>query len=337
LGEPNDVPLLVQTIAAAGLEKIATASLVRLSSPEVNRAIVGQMKGVAANVRVDLVGVLASRQAVDCTAMLLAMAKEEEPTVRIAAIDALGQLCCASDIPALLPLVLKPSDAKAGKAAENAVVQVCGRVAEANQRADTLLKAFASASDDEKRILLPLAGRVGGPAVLKTIDQAIANSNPTQHAIGMEAICNWPDSSVGDRLLKLAKSAAAPADRRMALAALIRVAPLPDKRNPAGKLKMLQEAMKMVTTDAERKTILKRAEAIRTMDTLHWVVPYMTDPVLGQQASATVVELAHHRELRLPHEAEFAKLLDQVIATSKDPVVVDRAKRYKAGQTYKRP
>ena len=339
LGEPADVPLLVQSIAAAnGLEKIAAASLVRLSSPVVNAAITDQMKGAAAKVRVDLLGVLVARQAVDCIPFVLATAKEEgDATVRIAAIEALGQLCRPDDIPALLPLVLKPGDTKAGKAAENSVVQVCGRVAEANERADVLLKAYAAAGNEEKRILLPLAGRVGGPAVLKTIDQAIANSNPTQHAIGMEALCNWPDSSVGDRLLKLAKSASDPADRASALSALIRVAPLPDKRPPAGKLKMLQEAMKLVATDAERKTILKRAAAIRSMDTLHYVVTFMDDPALGQQACATVVELAHHRELRLPHEAEFNKLLDQVIAVSKDPVVVERAKLYKAGRTYKRP
>ena len=51
----------------------------------------------------------------------------------------------------------------------------------------------------------------------------------------------------------------------------------------------------------------------------------------------TVVELAHHRELREPNKAEFDKALDAVIRISKDADVVDRAKRYKKNQTRQMP
>jgi hypothetical protein len=54
-------------------------------------------------------------------------------------------------------------------------------------------------------------------------------------------------------------------------------------------------------------------------------------------ASESVVELAHHRNLRQPNKAEFDKALDKVIATSKDAVVVERANRYKRNQTWARP
>ena len=48
-------------------------------------------------------------------------------------------------------------------------------------------------------------------------------------------------------------------------------------------------------------------------------MPYLGQPQLAQEACASVVELAHHKELRVPHEAEFDKALDIVIRTSKDP------------------
>jgi hypothetical protein len=99
---------------------------------------------------------------------------------------------------------------------------------------------------------------------------------------------------------------------------------------------MLQAAMGLASRDEDRKLILKRAEAVRTMDTLRWVASYLENPTLAQQACATLVELAHHRDLREPNKAEFDRLLDRVIAMSKDAVVVERAKRYKAGQTYKK-
>jgi hypothetical protein len=50
-----------------------------------------------------------------------------------------------------------------------------------------------------------------------------------------------------------------------------------------------------------------------------------------------VVELAHYRDLRQPHKAEFEQALDHVIRISKDATVIDRANRYKKGQTWVRP
>jgi hypothetical protein len=99
---------------------------------------------------------------------------------------------------------------------------------------------------------------------------------------------------------------------------------------------MLKAAMDLATCDKDRKLILNRAGAIRTMSTLDYVASYLDNPRLAQEACATIVELAHHRDLREPNKARFDRLLDRVIAASRDPVVVERAKRYKAGQTYKK-
>jgi hypothetical protein len=71
------------------------------------------------------------------------------------------------------------------------------------------------------------------------------------------------------------------------------------------------------------------------MDTVHWVLTYFDDPKLAQDACFSIVEMAHHRELRHPNKAEFEKILDRVMATSKDAIVVERARRYKNEQTFK--
>ena len=77
--------------------------------------------------------------------------------------------------------------------------------------------------------------------------------------------------------------------------------------------------------------MLKRAAAIRTIESLRFVVPYLDQPEFAQEACATVVELAHHRELREPNKAEFDGALDSVIRISKDPGVVDRGKALQEG------
>ena len=59
----------------------------------------------------------------------------------------------------------------------------------------------------------------------------------------------------------------------------------------------------------------------------------MDEPALAQQACASVVGLAHYRDLRIPNKAEFDPLLDKAIRISKDPKVIDQAQRYKQGRT----
>jgi hypothetical protein len=119
----------------------------------------------------------------------------------------------------------------------------------------------------------------------------------------------------------------------MALRALMRVAVLSDNRPDAERLELLKKAMSLATNDEDRNLAIQRAKAIRTMESLHFVLPYLDKPENTQEACATIVELAHHRELREPNKAEFDKALDAVIRLSKDADLIDRAKRYKKGQT----
>jgi hypothetical protein len=120
----------------------------------------------------------------------------------------------------------------------------------------------------------------------------------------------------------------------MLVAALIRVAPLPDGRTDAERLTMLKKAMELANSDAQRKAVIKRARAIRSLETFRFIAPYMDDPKFSQIACETVVELAHHKVLRQPNKAEFNPALEKIIKLSKDPEVILRAKHYLKDETW---
>jgi hypothetical protein len=180
-------------------------------------------------------------------------------------------------------------------------------------------------------------GRVGGPAALRTVKAALADRDPKLHEAGLRALCNWPNASVASELIELARTGQSPGERTTALRALIRVAPLPDGRSDADKLELLKEALTLCTRDNERHLALQRAAAIRIPETLRFLVPYLDQPTYAQQACQAIVELAHHRDLREPNKAEFDQALDKVISVSDDATVIDRANRYKRGETWVRP
>ena len=160
-------------------------------------------------------------------------------------------------------------------AAEKCVMFVCARNKDADRRGEPLLAAINKLAEAERRTMYSTLGRVGGPAVLKILEAAIAGSDAKLHEIGLRALCNWPDASIAARLLELAAADEHPAHRIAALRAVIRVAPLRDKRSNAERLKLLEKAMNMATRDKERNLVLDRARAIRTLDTLRFITPYM--------------------------------------------------------------
>jgi len=193
------------------------------------------------------------------------------------------------------------------------------------------------ADDAGRGVLVTALGRVGGDRAIAIVDGLVASPDAATRRLGLTALTRWPDATVTQRLLDLLAKAQDPAEREQLLAALIRIAPLPDnKLNDKQKLELLQKTMTLCQREADRRRVLERANAIRTVDTLRFVLPYLDDPALAEPACLSVVELAHHRTLRDAHKDEFAKALDKVIATTKNAELVERAQRYKQGQTWER-
>jgi len=343
LGNVEDVGPLLQRLAGRSEAEhdAARRSLVRLAGEDVPDHIARCLELTdyrAASAQ--MIEILAERRALATVPMILPHAFDKDPAVRGAAIKALGELATPEHLPRLVQLVLKAAPGADREAAEKCVMQVCSRsrLKDHQDRAKLLLAALAPLSPDERLVLLPTLGRVGGAAALPAIESALADKDADRHEAGLRALCNWPDASVAPRLIELAQDTAQPgAQRAMVLSALIRVAPLPDNRPEVARLELLKQVMAMCTRDEDRQQVLRRARAIRTLETLRFLVPYLDQHQFAEQACESIVELAHHRGLREPNKQEFDRALDLVLATSQDAVVIERAGRYKKDQTWVRP
>ena len=337
LGEAADMPLLVKTLGkpVASEQTAARASLTHLPGQAIDTAIADELKGTTPKIRAELIEILAARRAIGTVPNLLVAAGDSDamPAVRVAAMAALGALAKPSDVGEMLRGVLKAEPGAEREAAEKAVLMVCNQTQDAAKRAEPVLAAWAKLSDDEKTALLPTLGRVGNADALKIVETAIDDKDARRSEAGIRAICNWPDATVAPRLLVLFQSTANSERQSLLLRAVTRVAVLHDKRSNTQRLDLLKTCMSLATHDDERNYVIKRAAAIRTVDSLRFLLPNLEKPPLAQETCASIVELAHHRELRLPNEAEFAKALDAVIVICKDPDVVDHAQRYKQNKT----
>lgn len=338
LGASQDLALLVKSTAAesAAERDAARASLVRLPGEAVAGMIAELGSAASPATRVTLLGLLTERRARAAVPAAIEAALDRDPGVRRAALAACSELAAPEQVAGLIQVVLK-SEGRDREAAEKTVAAVCHRIADNEARAAPVLAAMKELSEAERRTILATLGRVGGPAALAVVDEAVASSNAELHDAGVRALCNWPDGSVTSRLLQRARTELHANHQKQTLAALIRTAPLPDGRTDRRRLDTLRTAFVMCPSDAEKNQVLDRAKAVRSIDTLRFVVPFLDQPPFAQQACLTIVELAHHSSLRESHKDEFHGVLDRVQKISKDATVIDRAERYKTGQTWVRP
>jgi HEAT repeat protein len=338
LGGGPEVAALTRSLAAADPEKAAARrALTVIRGTDATAMIVAASKQADAGLRPTLIDILADRRAVTAVPDLLAAAVGDDAAIRTAAMRALAKLGGPEQVPGMVQGVIKAAAGGERDEAERALVMVCTHNRGKERAANVLLEQFKAADDTTRETLVAVLGRVGGDGAIAIVDGLIADAHAAKRKLGLMALTKWPDAAVSQRLLDLLGTSQDPVERDQLLGALIRIAPLPDnKLNDQQKLELLQKTMSLCQRDEDRRRVLERANAIRTVETLRFVVPYLDDPNLAEPACLSVVELAHHRTLRDANKDEFTKALDKVLGTTKNEELVERAERYKQGQTWER-
>jgi hypothetical protein len=335
LGGPAEVAVLVNSLSAKGNERdAARRGLVEIAGPEAAAAIRAAAATGSAATRADVIDALAERRDRTALPVLVQAAVDDDASVREAAMRTLARFGGPNEIPAMVQSLLRASGDEQ-RAAELAIAAVCTAAQNADRSTDVLIDRYQAADAQSRAKLLAALARVGGPKVMGIVDAML--DDPAQRPQGLDALSKWPDATVKDRLLDLVGTATDPREKDLLLGTLIRIAPLPDnKLNDRDKLDLLVKTMALCERTEDKARILERANAIRTMETFRFVVPYLNDPALAEPACRSVVELAHHQKLRDANKDEFTRALDKVLAATKNEELIERATRYKAGQTWDR-
>lgn len=340
LGGPDEVPFLESVLfGESGTVDAARGALVAIRSDIVSPRMVIALgdKARSGSQRLVIVGILSERRETSALPALVAAAVDADADVRAAALKSLGAMGGPEQIPGMVAGLLASRTDTERSEADRAIVQVCKEHRSKDLAAAALLDRFRAADPAAREVLLPTLARVGGAAVLEIVDGLIASPDAADRKLGLVALSRWPDATVKDRLLHLVAQASTEEEREMLLAGLIRIAPLPNNSlEPAEKLALVKQTMALCRRDQDRGRLLERASAIRTVETLRFVLPYADQPALAESACQSIVELAHQRKLRDGNKDEFMAALDTVLATTKNEEIADRAQRYKLGKTWER-
>lgn len=332
VGDASTVTLLDEAMRSGGdAANAARRSLERVFADGVDEAVVALMKAQSdPGRRAQLIEVLERRRASSAVSALLTETESDDGNVRRRAIAALANVAGAGDISAMVRGLLRMKDATERVEAERAVAQVCARIAESDLQADPVLEVYRAASALDQVTLLTLLGRIGGPKALVVLRESVADADASRRGPAIAALCEWPDDAVANDLAKLVESTPEGALKHRLIGALARVAVLPGERSNEDRLALLERAMKQASRPEERRAVIDRARQVHSIEAVRLAATGLDDPKTAALSCAVVVDLLHHDEVRNRHRDEADRLLDRVIAISKDRSLVERARSFKS-------
>ena len=294
VGDASSIALLAG-VAVGGPAKEAEAarqSLYRLRGKEVDAAILQAAGSGAAPLRVELIRALAARAVAAAADVLAKNVGDPDEAVRAESLRALGTLADAKAVSALVEWLVKAKTPAERAEAEKAVNTVGGRVADLEKRAEPVLAALPAASPEARGSLLRLLGRIPTPKSLAAVRASLKDASAEVQDTAFRVLAEWPDAEVAPDLLGLARSAANPTHKVLALRGYIRVIGLPSQRPTAETVKMYADALAAATRADEKKQALGGLASVYDFAAIELATPYLTDKDLDAEAGAAVVQIA---------------------------------------------
>jgi type 1 glutamine amidotransferase len=318
IGNASTVGVLTAVLAAGDTEdqKLVGESLKRLRGHDSDAAMIAAIPTAAPAAQCELIRALVAREAKPCVAALLAAARSSDAQVRQEASRGLGKLAGGRDGIRVVELLDQTADRSALEMALVAIYRRAGN-------AEPVAVALAKASGPAKASLLRVAGALGGRETLAAIRDALKTGDAEIRREAVLALSNWPDAASIDDLMAIAKTTDDATCKVLALRGVARLAPMAGKRSPEQIVELLGRATALAGRTDALKSLLSALGQVPSAAAARLAATFLDDPMLVDEASLAIVQIAENGDL--PHRTEALRALKQVIATCRTPMILARA------------
>lgn len=327
LGDVSTIDLLVQTAAnkRGDEQKASQESLYKIRGEDIDKAIIEKIPEAEAKSKVELIIACDQRGIAGSVPVLIKAVQDSDGRVRAEAIKALRTLAGPENLTGLIELQLAASGGDRGEL-EKTVVAVAGKMPEVKGRAAKVLAAMPEVKDTDARCsLLSVIGRIGDPAGLTVLREALADKDGKVKVAAIRALSDWPTAAPAEELLKIAKESEDQVQKTLALRGYIRLTGLASDKADVEVIKMYKEAMALATGPTEKRMVLSGLANVESLEALQTAGSYLDDGELKQEAEAAVVKIAHSTIRR--HRQETRELLQKVLEGTTSDTVREEAQR----------
>jgi HEAT repeat protein len=324
-GKPAVVPVMVELLgeADADVANAAQDALAAITHPTAAAAVEALLANPSAQLRVVGIKLVGRRRMIAAVPDLLKAAGDPARTVRVAALNGLGELGSPSVLQPLLQFALGLSDAKELELARDAARTICVRSGDPSASASAIISVCNKASPEAKATFLSILGAVGGPEALEAIRQALSDGHPEVHNAAVRTLTEWPDSTAAPALLQVIGTATENSERDLAFSGFINMIRESAAANDE-KLKSFTAAANLARTLGDKKLVLAGLGDISSVESLRAVTPYLSDAEVAEDASASALRIANN--LSPNFAGEITSVLTQVLRVSKSEPMLEKVR-----------
>jgi HEAT repeat protein len=255
LGNLSSVPALVQVAMDqdSQISQAAVGALTRLSAEGVDKAVVSSLQNSTGRQREVLIRVAGQRQIMDALPAILASAEAKDPTVRTAALKALGSIGTESELPSLIKMLDNSAQADR-EDLESALVAISSRHPGAVRSVTPLAR---SSDADLRSLALRCLSASGGAQALAVVAKATTDTDADLQDQAVRTLSTWPntwpeDSGVADPLLSIVRSTPKRLHKVLALRGYIQYIEGDTKLNAETKVEKLREVLPLIERPEEK-------------------------------------------------------------------------------------
>jgi HEAT repeat protein len=321
-GEAASAPVLLQ-IAAEASPEIATpasAAVGRMAGQEVDPYIIETISKGTPKLKAAAILLASQRRIESAMAQVVPCAAAQQPEVRNAALQYLGSLGKASELPVLTRLLAKSQAPADLTRVETALVAVSGRVGSEASR--VLLPLMEDSPVNVKVSVLQALAACGGAEALKAVAKAASASDENLQDEAIRTLATWPnnwpeDASVTEPLLRVAQSGPKDSHKILATRGYLEFLQNSHQLSSDRKAEQLKAILPLITRTEEKRLALAVAKDLTGPEALGFLLPYVNEPALVEDASTALIKVAIGQKDKLPAE-ERAKALRLIIEKSSD-------------------
>ncbi len=321
-----DVAVAAMKSTDAGEIASAQRQLARCAADGADAKIAGGIKSASAPGKAALLGLLATRNAVDQKAAVIAALAD--PAAAGAAASALGLLADPTDVSYMLARI---ATAEGRSPLVGVVVAAIKRTGVGTA---PVVKAIAGKTGGARIALLKVLGGLGGAEGLVVVVADTASTDKAVLDAAARVLANWPDESGLDAQLALVKAADNKVHRVLNLRGYIKLLGRAGSGDPAKTLDRFAAAMAVAGDASEKKLILGGLSIIRTPEAMELAMGCLDDADCREDAAMAAVKIAcptqrRQKPLRGP---AVRKNIEKIIAVAKSKWTLGHAKTYLAGK-----
>jgi len=323
LGNAATVDRLAQLAATAGgaTQQAARASLAGLVGADVEAKLLAMAAQGEPAMQIEVLRALAARRTAGAAPVLLKAATDADLQIRLAALESLGAVAQADSYPRLVGLLVSAATPAEAAVAQRAVLAVGGSLATADQRLGPVLAALKSAPAGVRPALLQILAGFGDPGALAAVRARLDDAEEAVADAAVRALAGWPDASAAADLLKVAQTAKHPAQRTLAVRGYLRLAGA--VKDPAARLKMLQQVRPIATTAPAKQALLAVLAEAADPGALVVAAGFLDDAAVRAEAEAAALKLG--RTLARVDPPAVRAAMKKLMDTTKDKALAEQA------------